>query len=149
MTGRDEVFERIRSLLAGQRFAVLATLSGVDPYCTLVGYSESEDCGEILFATLRDTRKYGNISRNSNVSILIDDRNNDAGDLKDAEALTVLGVAGEVPPELSGPYRTRYLDKHPYLKEFVSAPDCALISVKVSRYILVSNFQNVFEYTVS
>ncbi len=149
MTGRDDVLERIRRLLAGQRFAVLATLSAGNPYCTLVGYAESDDCSEILFATLRDTRKYGNIGRNSNVSILIDDRNNDAGDLKDAEAVTAIGVAVEAPPELSASHMARYLDKHPYLKEFVSAPDCALIVVKVTKYILVSNFQNVFEYSVS
>ena len=38
-----------------------------------------------------------------------------------------------------------YLKKHPYLEEFVTAPTCALIRVKVEKYILVTQFQEVRE----
>jgi hypothetical protein len=38
-----------------------------------------------------------------------------------------------------------FLAKHPYLQDFVSAPSCALLKVKVAKYILVSQFQEVRE----
>ena len=61
MMSNEKVFEQIKSLLNSQRFGVLATQGSKYTYCTLVGYAPSEDCKEIIFATMRDTRKYKNL----------------------------------------------------------------------------------------
>lgn len=148
MLDKEGLLERISTLLDDQNFAVLATRGDEHPYTTLVGFARSEDCRQIIFATSRHTRKYRNLKKAPNVSLLFDNRTNHVRDLKDAEALTALGTAREVDGTDEERGLTLYLNRHPYLEEFVSGPDSVLISVEVSRYILVSNFQNVLEYKV-
>jgi len=147
MTANQEILDQIRTLLQDQNCGVLATHGSEYPYATLVGYASSKDCREILFATIRDTRKFNNIIKEPNVSLLIDSRENQATDFKDALALTVLGRAREPDKASMHDCLALYLNKHPYLEEFINAPNCALISIAVARYILVDHFQNVMEYT--
>jgi nitroimidazol reductase NimA-like FMN-containing flavoprotein (pyridoxamine 5'-phosphate oxidase superfamily) len=148
MISKEKIFNQIQHLLNAQYFGVLATQGIEYPYCTLVGYAASPDYKEIIFATIRETRKYKNLKKTPNVSMLIDSQTNQVNDFKDTEALTVLGSAREVGTNSDNDYLAIYLKKHPYLKEFVSEPNCALIKVNVSKYILVNNFQNVREYTI-
>jgi len=42
-----------------------------------------------------------------------------------------------------------YLARHPHLKDFFAAPDCALFRVDIERILLVTDFQQVVEYTVA
>jgi hypothetical protein len=42
-----------------------------------------------------------------------------------------------------------YLQKHPNLREFISDPNCALMEIKVDKYMLVSRFQEVMELDMS
>jgi nitroimidazol reductase NimA-like FMN-containing flavoprotein (pyridoxamine 5'-phosphate oxidase superfamily) len=147
MTKHEELLGRIRSLLQGQNCGVLATHGSEYPYTTLVGYASSNDCREIVFATIRDTRKFSNLKKTPTVSLLIDTRVNQVHDFQDATALTVLGTAGELDENAKKDYQALYLSKHPYLEEFVTAPNCSLIRISVAKYILVDHFQNVIEYT--
>ncbi|MGA1824526.1 MAG: pyridoxamine 5'-phosphate oxidase family protein [bacterium] len=148
MISKETLFDRIQCLLNEQHFSVLATQGSEYPYCTLVAYAASSDCKAIIFATIRDTRKYKNLTKKPNVSLLIDNQTNQVHDFKDARALTVLGSAHTIENTDGPDYRALYLKKHPYLREFVTAPNCSLIRVRVLKYILVTNFQNVLEYTV-
>jgi nitroimidazol reductase NimA-like FMN-containing flavoprotein (pyridoxamine 5'-phosphate oxidase superfamily) len=148
MTTNQELLDRIRALLQAQNCGVLATHGSEYPYTTLVGYASSPDCREVLFATIRDTRKYSNIRKSANVSLLIDSRVNRVADFQDAMALTVLGRARELDKKSENACLALYLDKHPYLEDFVNAPNCSLIKIAVARYILVDHFQNVMEYTL-
>ena len=148
MISKEKIFKEIKSLLNSQNFGVLATQGSEYPYCTLVGYAASTDCKEIIFATIRETRKYKNLKKSPKVSMLIDSQTNQVNDFQDAEALTLLGSAREIDIDTDHDYLAFYLKKHPYLKEFVTAPNCALVKINVSKYILVNNFQNVLEYTV-
>ena len=135
-------------MLKNQFFCVLATQSNDKPYCSLVSYAVSNNYKEIIFPTLRNTSKYNNLKQNPNISLLIDTRTNRKNDLTDAQALTVLGTANEINKKLYENYYEIYLNKHPDLKDFVTNRDCSLITIKVCKYILVSNFQNVIEYSV-
>ena len=127
----------------GQSLGVLATCGDPYPHSSLVGFAATEDLKHIVFATIRDTRKFKNIQKNANVSILIDSHTNQAADFKDAVALTVLGNATETLNTERESFLSIYLKKHPYLKEFVLTPNCALVKIAVHKYIVVSNFQNV------
>ena len=51
-------------------------------------------------------------------------------------------------PPFIEPLRDQYLDKHPYLEEFVHSPSCEFLAIHVQRYILVERFQNVTEYRI-
>ena len=149
MNASPDVRSQLQELFANQCLAVLATDHNGQPYASLVAFAASADLRELFFATTRDTRKFANLQANSRVSLLIDNRANQVTDFSAAVAVTVLGSSAE----LTGPERRAgtalYLAKHPHLAEFVAAPSCALIRVRVQSFFLVSRFQNVVEYHFS
>ncbi|MGO9118100.1 MAG: pyridoxamine 5'-phosphate oxidase family protein [Desulfomonilaceae bacterium] len=133
----------VRNLLASQKFAVLSTQEQDHPYLNLVAFAETSDLRTLLFATPRATRKYGNLSSKSGVALLVDNRSNDAADIREAMAVTVLGIAAEVPDSERERFERVYLRKQPHMEELLSSPSTALIKVDVESYLLVSRFQNV------
>ena len=149
MNASPDVRSQLQELFATQRLAVLATDHNGQPYASLVAFAINADLRELFFATTRDTRKFANLQANPRVSLLIDNRANQVTDFSAAVAVTVLGSSAE----LKGPARrvgmAFYLAKHPHLAEFVAAPSCALIRVRVQSFFLVSRFQNVVEYHFS
>ncbi|MFC1713318.1 pyridoxamine 5'-phosphate oxidase family protein [Candidatus Poribacteria bacterium] len=132
-------------MLRSQQLGVLATYGSEYPYTNIVGFAADYDLSYILFATFRDTRKYENIQSDSHVSILMDNRSNSAEDFSSAQALTALGTAQEVCKDDEHDFMSLYLQKYPNLREFISDPNCALIKIKVDKYIMVSRFQEVME----
>jgi hypothetical protein len=81
--------------------------------------------------------------------MVIDTRTNQTSDFSDAAAVTLLGEVEEVSAHERQEFLNIYLEKHPYLREFVEAPTCALLRVRVKTYIMVSRFQNVQELHLS
>lgn len=143
MVNRYDSHRLISSLTEGQLFAVLATQQGGQPYTSLVSFAASNDLGSLFFATGRTTAKFKNIQRDNRVALLIDDRSNASIDVLDAAAVTVIGaaaVAGGGERDAAG---VLLLDRHPQLAQFLRANDTALLKVLVSRYILVTRFQEV------
>lgn len=149
MYTKEYAFEEIKELLNNQLFGVIATNGVKYPYSTLVGFAPNEDYRELIFATIRDTRKFKNIDKESSVSFLIDNRTNDTIDIQDAVALTMLGNAYEINSNEYKKCQSILLRKHPYLREFVLTPNCVLIKIIIDKYILVSKFQNVIELELS
>lgn len=137
----------LTELLQGQRLSVLATNQDGRPYTNLVAFVVTPDLKELIFATNRETRKYANLMANPQVALLVDNRSNRETDFGTATAVTILGQAEEVPAAALADYHRLYLTKHPYLEGFVTAPTCALIRVRVEKFILVSKFQEVKEIT--
>ncbi|MFP3866675.1 MAG: pyridoxamine 5'-phosphate oxidase family protein [Desulfobacteraceae bacterium] len=145
MKNLNETTEIIKGLLWSQKLAVLATHNHGQPYSNLMAFAVTDDLKYFFFATTRATRKYSNLMADSRVSLLVDNRANEEADFSQAAAVTALGQAWE----LQGLERQQslkiFLDKHPYLQDFVSSPSCALLRVKVEKYILVTRFQEVRE----
>jgi nitroimidazol reductase NimA-like FMN-containing flavoprotein (pyridoxamine 5'-phosphate oxidase superfamily) len=135
----------LKDLFSSQRLAVLATQSKRQPYGNLVAFMATDDLKHLLFATTRATRKYANISRNPRIAMVMDNRSNQEADFHQAAAVTATGVVKEIEgPEKESLLRL-YLSKHPYLKDFVSSPTCALLKMNVETYYVVRQFQNVME----
>lgn len=145
MEKTPEVVDNIRELLASQRLAVLSTQNQGQPYSNLVAFAVTPDLKYLLFATTRATRKFANLLADSRVSLLLDNRTNEEADFAEAAALTVLGQAWEVHGGDRQQLLAVYLEKHPYLRDFVTSPNCALLRVTVARFILVNRFQDVRE----
>jgi len=133
----------IGSLLASQKFCVLSTQEPDHPYLNLVAFAETNDLRTMLFATTRVSRKFGNLSFNSGVALLVDNRANDAADIREATAVTIIGKAQEIFASDRQEFDRVYLAKQPHMKEFLCSPSTALIKVDVESYILVNRFQNV------
>ena len=145
MENKQEEKESLRELFRTQKLCVLSTLSQNHPYANLVGFWSNDELDEIIFATVRATQKYLNISKNSHVAVLIDSRSNKDYDFLSAIAATAIGKSEEVSGIERDQLQSLFLEKHPNLVEFVSSPSSALMRINVESYFIVNNFQNVVE----
>ena len=145
MNDTPELLGMIRNLSESQRLGVLATQNQGQPYTNLIAFAATADLKYLIFATTRATRKYANLMADPRVAVLVDNRKNDVADFAEAAALTALGKVWELHGLERQQFLDVYLKKHPYLQEFVAAPTCALLRVKVDKYIVVSRFQEVRE----
>lgn len=143
--GATQAQETVRQLLREQRLCALSTDDQGNPYLSLVAFAAGDDIDFVLFATSRTSRKYGNLTAQSRVALLVDSRSNRDSDFEEAAAVTILGNAEELKEESRDPMAAIYLRKHPYLEDFLSSPDCALFKVTVEKCLLVTHFQNVTE----
>ena len=103
------------------------------------------DLTQLVFCTLRSTRKFANLQAEPRVALLVDDRDNVETDLQEAAAATVLGRAEEIVGAERQREVARFVARHPAMADFVSSPGCALMGVAVEAYYLVTRFQNVIE----
>ena len=138
----------LRKLLRSQPLAVLATQNQGQPYASLIAFASSDDLKSFYFATTRSTRKYANLSGDSRVAVLVDNRSNKASDFRWAMAATVTGTAAEVTLRERESALERYLAKHPHLSDFVHSPTCALCKIRVQTFFVVTRFQSVVEVHV-
>ncbi len=145
MNDREVLIRDLGQLLVTQRLAVLSTHNAGQPYASLVSFAADPDLSKLLFATTRSTRKYANLTSNSRAAMLVDNRSNEEADIHSAMAVTATGVVGEVSVAERREALPLYLEKHPYLKEFVNSPSCAFLKLTVGTYYLVRRFQNVVE----
>lgn len=145
MAKKNQLKEFLKDLFSSQRLAVLATQSKQQPYGNLVAFMATKDLKHLLFATTRATRKYANILSNPRIAMVVDNRSNREDDFHQATAVTVTGTVRETEGAERDRFQKLYLSKHPYLREFVSSPTCALLKVEVERYTVVNRFQNVTE----
>lgn len=142
----SEHTKQIHALVESQRFAVLSThQDDGHPYANLVAFRTSTDLKQLVFCTLRSTRKFANLEKEGRVALLIDNRSNDETDLQQAAAVTVLGCCAQVKDQERSAQSDWFLDRHPAMKEFVRSPGCAVMKVDVRSYYLVTRFQNVIE----
>jgi general stress protein 26 len=138
MKNIEELPELVKSLLASQRFAVIATQSQGQPYSNLVAFAEADNLRSLLFVTSKDTKKYSNTATNRRVAVLADNRTNQPSDLNKAIAITPLGTIEEVATDNKDYLSQIYLSKHPQLEYFLRKPSNALMRVAVTDYIVAS-----------
>lgn len=136
----------IRRLLTAQNLGVLATREARSPYQSLVAFAVSKDLKHIYFATAAGTRKYGNLVRFPQVSILFDNRSQAAADFHKGIAIAALGRAEEVKIRSKKAVVDLYLKKHPALDGFIKSPSCRMFRIKVKTYFVVTEFERVRAY---
>ena len=146
--GDPELISFLQNLFKGQRSAALATQERGQPYLSLMAFAATPDLKTIVLATDRYTRKYTNLMVEPRVALLIDNRSNTAKDTQEAVAVTALGEAAEITGEEREKFLTLFLDKHPHLATFAASDSCALIAVRIYRYVVVERFQEVRELKV-
>jgi nitroimidazol reductase NimA-like FMN-containing flavoprotein (pyridoxamine 5'-phosphate oxidase superfamily) len=144
----DSVAQEIRQLCQKENLAVLSTEQKGQPYVSLVAYAATMDLGTIVFCTPITTRKYDNLSANPRVAMLINNSRNQASDVYRAVAVTAIGSVVPVSDSDREDLEKLYLEKHPHLMDFLRTRTTAMVRVRIERYIMVHNFQNVYEYRV-
>ena len=141
-----EIQPVLRDLFRSQRFAVLATDDHGQPFASLMAFAVTEDLQQIVLVTERTRRKCANLEANRRVALLIDDRQNKGSDTQDSVAVTAIGEAQEAGSAVRAALLGLFLTRHPNLAAFAASPSCAVITVKISSYLLVSRFEKVLEW---
>lgn len=142
--GRQMTLEEMLTAFDELRFAVLATSDKGRPYTSLIAFALTPDRRKLIFATPKATSKYKNISIEPAVSILLDNRSQDADDFHSAQAVTLLGTAREVRTAIQkAEYRLVLVNRHPELASFIDEPGTSLIAVSIRQAVHVANFQDV------
>lgn len=138
--------KQIRDLIRENKFCVLATVSEGEPHCSLMSYATDDDCKEIYMATLKNTKKYRNLSINPSVSLLIDSRTTAGLDGHvQTRALTVHGTFLSGMGEQKGEaLKKALMDRHPDLKDFFTNPAAEVIVVKVRTFQLLDGITDAY-----
>lgn len=140
---------KMKRMLKEKDICVLATVSGSQPHCSLMAYMADDDGREIYMVTLRDTKKYKNLTQNPAVSLLIDTREDDVGPQRSrAKALTVNGKFQTVDREKQVRIRARILRRHPQLQEIFAKSEAEIFAVRIESFQLLegatdSHFERV------
>ena len=146
MIGDSNTAGEIFRLVDSQRYAVLSTRQdNGHPYASLVAYRAGDDLKQLVFCTLRTTRKFANLEAEGRVALLIDNRSNEMTDLQQAAAVTILGDCSETADDERSYLGDWFLTRHPLLADFVHSPGCAVMKMDIRSGYLVTRFQNVVE----
>lgn len=133
----------LKDFFLSQPLAVLATCGSGHAYGSLVAFAETDNLESLLFATMRDTRKFANLIENPMIALVMDNRANQESDFHHAVAVTATGLVEEAGASEKDLLLKIYLSKHPYLEDFVTSPSCALLKLDVATYFFVRDFQKV------
>ena len=145
--GEASLPERIRDLVEGEPFAVLATQGDAQPYGSVIALAVSADLTQAAFCTSRATRKYSLLERCDRVALVIDDRSKHGDDIRCVSAVTATGRATELAQGADRDHwQAELLARHPYLEEFLASPSCAVFLVEIVRYLHVVRFQEVSQW---
>jgi hypothetical protein len=140
---QEQLRQTVRTLLDCQAHGVLATHHDRQPYTSLMAFAVTPDLRWIVIATYRATQKHANLLTNPRASLLIDNRTNKSADYHNTVAISAQGMVSEVEVARRDEMLQLYIDKHPDLSDFVNATDCALLTIEVESFYVVSKFQNV------
>ncbi|MBN1471063.1 MAG: pyridoxamine 5'-phosphate oxidase family protein [Syntrophaceae bacterium] len=128
----------IQKIISENKVCVMATVADGAPHCSLMSYATDNECREIYMATLKDTKKYRNLTANPSVSLLIDTRDADPKDK--TRALTVTGVFQAVENDKKiAAIREALIKKHPDLKDFFNNPDAQIVVIRATSLQLLDS----------
>lgn len=143
MKDMNRITKLLNQISHTQFFGVLATSKDNNPYTTLVAFLLDDDLKTLYFVTPKDTKKFGQLSSNEAVSLLIHNSSNKPEDTSEAVGITISGRAADLSKSSAAIPLKRFLSKHPQMKEFALNENNAFIAVKINRYDIVERFQNV------
>jgi nitroimidazol reductase NimA-like FMN-containing flavoprotein (pyridoxamine 5'-phosphate oxidase superfamily) len=135
----ERMLDKMKSLVRKKDTCVLATVSGVEPHCSLMSYATDDDCREVYMITHKQTKKYRNLLHNGKVSLLIDTREEgqDVG-REVTKALTISGVFQKIEGEQEKKEALqRLLTAHPHLRKFADTPDAEVFAVRIRSFQLL------------
>ena len=140
------MLDDIRDLILSNDICVLATVSENKPHCSLMAYIAGQGGLTLYMLSSRSTKKYNNILRNTNVSLLIDTREKNPGDDRaHAKALTLSGTCAPMPEgALKDEMRDTLLRHHPHLSKLAGHPDADILEMEVESALLLNGVKESY-----
>ena len=144
------MIERMKEIIKGNDLCVLATVSEGRPHCSLMSYIPDEEGHEVYMISHKQTKKYSNLTENPMVSLLIDTREKEKGRRRiDIKALTISGEFQMINNSVKKDHiRTKFLEGHPHLTDFLSDPEAEIFSIKIKSFQLLDGVKDAFFETI-
>ena len=144
---KEETIEQMKELYRKQSFGVLATQGEEELDTSLISFVVTDDFSHLIFASPRDTKKIDSIKQNQEVSILVDNRDQQPETINDIVAVSAKGHANILDKNNNEEISKALIEKHPYLKDFIDADSTVIVSVDIANYFFVSSFQETLEWS--
>jgi nitroimidazol reductase NimA-like FMN-containing flavoprotein (pyridoxamine 5'-phosphate oxidase superfamily) len=133
----------MEDFLKANDMCVLATSAGDRPHCSLMAYATPPDGRELYMVTPKDSMKYANLTRNPQVSLLVDSRI--TAPREKVQALTVEGVFEKTEDPMK---RKAILDLlgavHPQLKGFMENPIVEPLCFRIVSFLFLDGIETAF-----
>ncbi len=143
-----DIQKRIGQLVSEEFFGVLCTQGQEQPYGSMIALAFTDDLAAAIFATSRFTRKYHLLTACNKVAIVVNNREKYPGQLHKIEAITATGRAEELTDDSTDiELVNNLIERHPYLKGFITSPSTSVFRVSIVRYFYVHRFQEVREWS--
>ena len=137
------VCEEISALLQARKLAVLATQIDGQPHASLMAFTPIKGIKHLVFATYRTTRKYESLRKDGRAALLIGSGIEPFEQQRAGLVVTAHGQITDVAGEEHLSVLAAHIERHPEFEEFFTSPDCALLSMEVSAYQLVTSSDEV------
>jgi uncharacterized protein YhbP (UPF0306 family) len=141
MPAKNDSINRLKTFFQSQKLTALATQERDGPYLNLMAFSWTEDLNYLIIATKQGTRKYANMMKNPGVALLVDNRSDRGADFQNTLAVTGIGKAMGLTEAEKASLTALFLENHPELEAFVKSPECALMKIRIEKYIIISRFE--------
>lgn len=145
MNSQTQTINRLKEFFQTQKLTALATQEPGHPYLSLMAFVMTDDLKFMIIATKRETRKYSNMIEAPGVAFLIDNRSDESSQFQNTLAVTGIGQARQVETIEKESLKALFMERHPELETFVSSPECALVKIKIDKFIIISQFQEAEE----
>ena len=144
------MLEKMKDIVKGNDLCVLATVSEGKPHCSLMSYISDEKGQEVYLISHKQTKKYANLMENPTVSLLIDTREEEKGEKRIyIKALTVSGEFQTIKDPTKRDFiRSRFLKRHPHLKDFLNDPGAEIFYIRIKSFQLLDGVKDAFFETI-
>lgn len=132
-----DIPKNIKALLKNENLCTMATCWENKPYLSLMNFTYLEDESKIVLSSRKNSKKYSNIQKNKNISLLIFSESN-------KKSVTFLGTAVIEKIKKDSYYRKLHLNKNKS-PQFIAGDDIGLIIFKIEKIITADN-QDQVEY---
>lgn len=133
------MLDSVKEMLHDNALCVLCTVSGGIPHCSLMTYVLGDDLKTVYMVTVRGSRKYRNLLENSDVSLLIDNRQRLAVSSDEPVAsITFEGIHKQLDSVESESARIHFADRHGELKEILQNPDSVVFGIELKTFLLLN-----------
>ena len=132
-----EITKEVKDLLINEKLCIMATCWEDKPYLSLMNFTYLEDENQVILSTRRNSKKYGNIQKNKNISLLVFSS-------IDGVSVTLLGTALTLEAQEEALYRDLHMQKN-NMPQFIMGENIGLIVFDIEN-IVISNSQDEVTY---
>ncbi|MCC3143931.1 pyridoxamine 5'-phosphate oxidase family protein [Halanaerobium sp. Z-7514] len=123
-----DIPKNIKNLLENERFCTMATAWNNKPYLSLMNFTYVEAENKIILSSRINSKKYSNIQKNKNISLLI-------SSISVGLSATFIGTAVTMEDEEGKGYREMHIKKN-NMPQFIIGDNIGLIVFRIEEIIL-------------